>query len=117
MAFAPSDAEGAAVIEGYGPGFFRVAGQVIHGPVLVEGDRARPWGGPGDEAALIALAGAVDVLFFGTGAQPAYPPRGLFDRLAEHGIRAEAMPSAAAARTYNITRSEGRRVACALIPL
>ncbi|MBW7057121.1 Mth938-like domain-containing protein [Paracoccus bogoriensis] len=117
MALSPSDFSGDAIIQGYGPGFFRVAGQVIRGPVLVEGDQGQPWGGLGDEAALLALAGRVDVLFLGTGAQPAYPPRGLFDRLGQAGIRAEAMPSPNAARTYNVTRSEGRRVACALLPL
>lgn len=117
MALSPSDFGGAAIIEGYGPGFFRVAGQVIQGAVLVEGDQGQPWDGLSDEAALLALAGRVDVLFLGTGAQPAYPPRGLFDRLAEAGIRAEAMPSPNAARTYNVTRSEGRRVACALLSL
>lgn len=117
MALSPSDFGGAAIIEGYGPGFFRIAGAVIHGPVLVEGDTGRPWHGLSDEAALIELAGRIDVLFLGTGAQPAYPPRGLIEKLAELGIRAEAMPSANAARTYNVTRSEGRRVACALLPL
>ena len=32
-------------------------------------------------------------------------------------IRVEAMASPTAARTYNVTLSEGRRVACALLPL
>lgn len=117
MAFRSADFEGANTIEGYGPGFFRVAGQVIRGGVLVVGEHAQPWGGLADEAPLLALAGQVDVLFLGTGADPAYPPRDLFARLAAAGVQAEAMPSPQAARTYNVTRSEGRRVACALLPL
>lgn len=117
MALRPTDFEGTNTIEGYGPGFFRVAGEVIRGGVLVVGETATPWGGLADEAPLLALAGQVDVLFLGTGAEAAYAPRDLVARLAALKVHAEAMPSPQAARTYNVTRSEGRRVACALLPL
>ena len=64
-------------IEGYGPGFFRVSGAVIRGGVLVVGETAISWGGLDDQAPLLALAGQVDVLFLGTGANPAYALRDL----------------------------------------
>lgn len=117
MALSPGDFDGTATIEGYGPGFFRVAGQVFRGPVLVEGRQSRNWGGLADHDTLLALAGRVDVLFLGMGADIAHPPAGLVQALAEKGIMTEAMASATAARIYNVTLSEGRRVACALLPL
>ncbi|AGT08064.1 Mth938-like domain-containing protein [Paracoccus aminophilus] len=113
----PADYNGAVPVDGYGPGFFRVAGEVTHGPVLVEADGAHPWGGLDDHATLLALAGRVDVLFLGMGAAIAYPPKALVAALDEVGVAVEPMSTPAAARSYNVTLSEGRRVACALLPI
>lgn len=66
---------------------------------------------------LLDLAGRVDVLFLGMGADIAPPPRDLIAALEAAGIMPEAMNTASAARSYNVTLSEGRRVACALLPL
>ena len=107
----------ATPIDGYGPGFFRVGGQVIEGAVLVTENGARRWGGVGDAEALLALAGAVDVIFVGTGADIAHLPGDLRDRLEGAGLGVEVMNSPAAARTYNVLLSEGRRVAAALLPV
>ena len=113
----PTDFGGAVPVDGYGPGFFRVGGRVVHGPVLVTAGGGAPWGGLEDRAALLALAGQVDVLFLGTGAGAARPPAALIADLEGAGIMVEAMASPTAARIYNVTLSEGRRVACALLPL
>ena len=113
----PTDFEGAVPIDGYGPGFFRVGGVVHHGAVIVAGQGARPWGGLDDIAPLLELAASVDVLFLGMGKDIALPPRALSDALEAVGIMAEPMSSASAARSYNVTLSEGRRVACALLPV
>ena len=102
-------------IEGYGPGFFRVGGEVFHGPILVTAGGVESWGGYGDEAALLALGGAVDVLFIGTGAETAHIPAPLRQRLEAAGLGVEAMNSPAACRTYNVLLAEGRRVAAALL--
>lgn len=117
MAMKPTDFDGAVPVDGYGPGFFRIGGEVIQGPVLVEQGGARSWGGPQDRDSLLALAGRVDVLFLGMGEQIAHPPADLVSALEEVGVMVEAMASPTAARTYNVTLSEGRRVACALLPL
>lgn len=117
MAMQPTDFGGAVPVDGYGPGFFRVGGQVVKGPVLVEQGGAQPWEGLGDEAALLALAGRIDVLFLGMGAEIAHPPAGLVAALEEAGVMVETMASPTAARIYNVTLSEGRRVACALLPV
>ena len=41
----------------------------------------------------------------------------LVSALREAGVAVEPMASPTAARTYNVTVAEGRRVACALLPL
>ena len=113
----PSDFSGAVPVDGYGPGFFRVGGVVHHGAVIVTPGAVRAWGGLDDTDALLALAGSVDVLFLGLGADIAIPPRALIATLEDAGIMTEPMNTPSAARSYNVTLSEGRRVACALIPL
>ena len=109
--------DSAVPLDGYGPGFFRVAGQVIQGPMLVTDQRATTWGGMDDLTALLALAKEIDVLLLGTGADTAHPPRALREALEEVGVGVEAMASPAACRTYNVLVSEGRRIALAALPV
>ncbi|WP_299967300.1 Mth938-like domain-containing protein [uncultured Roseobacter sp.] len=104
-------------VEGYGPGFFRIGGEVLHGPLLTGPTGARGWGGYDDAETLLTLAGEIDVLFVGTGAEIAHLPDALRDALEEAGIGVEVMASPAACRTYNVLLSEGRRIALALIPV
>ena len=104
-------------VEGYGPGFFRIAGQALAAPLIVTADGAGPWGGYDDLERLLAMKGDIDVIFFGTGDEIAYLPRELKEALDEVGIGVEAMNSPAACRTYNVLVSEGRRVAAALLPV
>lgn len=109
--------EGVRPIDGYGPGFWRIGGLLIRGPVLVTATGARSWGGYNDVAPLLALADEIDVLFIGTGKQIAHLPATLRHDLEAAGIGIEAMDSAAAARTYNVVLSEARRIAAALLPV
>jgi len=109
--------DGATPVDGYGPGFFRVAGQVIEGAILVTAVSVRGWQGYGDLDPLLALAGEVDVVFIGTGAETAHAPAALRERLFEAGLGVETMASPAACRTYNVLLSEGRRVALAALPV
>lgn len=104
-------------IDGYGPGFFRVGGTVLRGPVLVTATGAAPWRGYDDTAPLLALTDRVDVLFVGTGRVIAHLPPAFRDILEAAGLGVEAMDSPAAARTYNVLLSEARRVAAALLPV
>ena len=64
-----------------------------------------------------AAAGAVDVLFVGTGRQIAHLPEPFRAALDSAGVGAEVMDSPAAARTYNVLLAEARRVAAALLPV
>ena len=104
-------------IEGYGEGFFRVGGEVFHGPVLTGPSGTVSWGGYDTPEPLLALAGDIDVLFVGTGATISHLPTFLRDALEEAGLGVEVMASPAACRTYNVLLSEGRRIALALIPV
>lgn len=104
-------------VEGYGPGFFRVGGEVRQGPLLMSGAGPQGWSGLEDSATLLALAGQVDVLFVGMGADIAHLPSALRDSLEQAGLGVEVMNSPAACRTYNVLLSEGRRVALAALPV
>lgn len=104
-------------IDGYGPGFFRIGGEVLQGPVMATADSAQSWGGYDDTAILLPLTGQIDVLFVGTGSEMAYLPRDFRAALEEAGIGVETMTSPAACRTFNVLLSEGRRVAAALLPV
>ena len=104
-------------IEGYGPGFFRIGGQRLKGACLISPWGAGPWGGLDDTATPLALAGRIDVLFVGMGADVAHVPATFRAELEQAGLGVEVMASAAACRTYNVLLSEGRRVAVALLPV
>jgi uncharacterized protein len=107
----------AKAVEGYGPGFFRVAGHVLRGACLVTPWDAGPWGGYDDTAAPLTLVGKIDVLFVGTGTEIAHVPSAFREALEGQGVGVEVMSSPAACRTYNVLLGEGRRVAVALIPV
>ena len=104
-------------VDGYGPGFFRVGGEVRHGALLITATGLNTWGGYDDETSLLALAGKVDVVFIGTGAEIAHIPAELRASLEGAGLGVEVMNSPAACRTYNVLLSEGRRVALAVLPV
>lgn len=109
--------DSAKAIEGYGPGFFRVAGHVLRGSCLITPWDAGPWGGYDDSATPLSLAGRIDVLIVGTGAAITHVPHPFRLALEEQGIGVEVMASPTACRTYNVLLGEGRRVAVALLPV
>lgn len=109
--------EDAVPIEGYGPGFFRVGGQVLEGPVVIWKAGARGWGGYDDADTLLGLKHKIDVIFVGTGEKITHIPASLREAMEKAGIGVEPMSTPSACRTYNVLLSEGRRVAAALLPL
>ncbi len=104
-------------VEGYGPGFFRIGGEVVHGPVIAGPMGTMTWGGYDDPQPLIDIAEKIDILFIGTGADISHIPADLRLALEDAGIGIETMASPAASRTYNVLLSEGRRIALAMIPV
>jgi uncharacterized protein len=109
--------DGAVPVDGYGPGFFRVGGALVRGPLLLAGQGPIDWKGPEDVAAIAALAGKVDVIFFGAGAEIAHVPPALRRAAEAMDVGIEPMASPAACRTYNVLLGEGRRVALAALPV
>ncbi|MGQ0609490.1 MAG: Mth938-like domain-containing protein [Paracoccaceae bacterium] len=116
-AFAPLDFDTAPLIDGLGPGFFRLGSQVLRGAVLISPWGARAWGGTSDAATPLTLAGRIDVLILGAGKDIALPPREFCEALESAGIGVDPMSTLSAVRAYNLLLGEGRRVALAALPL
>jgi uncharacterized protein len=116
--------EGSQVINGYGPGLFRIAGVVHEGSVLVLPDQTLPWaitefadiGVDGFEP-ILSASPSMDVLLLGCGPTMMLPPPDLRAALRERGVVLEPMDTGAACRTFNVLLTEGRRAAAALIVL
>lgn len=103
--------------DGYGKGFFRVGGDVVQGPIVLHTAGMTGWGGYTDAASLLTLAGHVDVILVGTGAEIAHVPGDLRAAVEDAGLGLEVMNTPAACRTYNVLVGEGRRVAAAVLPV
>ncbi len=111
------DFDAAAPIDGYGPGFFRIGGQVHQGHALVLPSGTKPWAGLDDYDILAKTAGEIDVLFIGTGPEIRQIPADLRTRLEQANLGIELMATPTACRTYNVLLSEGRRIGAALLAL
>ncbi len=104
-------------VDSYGPGFFRIGGDVIWGPVALLPSGSRCWADLFDCAFSGAELDRIDLAVVGTGAELTPIPERFRDRLRSIGIEIEAMPTPAACRTYNVLLAEGRRVAVFLMPV
>ncbi|MCE3289066.1 MAG: hypothetical protein K0R83_1078 [Caulobacter sp.] len=109
-------------IDSWGGGGFRVAGLWRPGSLLILEDEPQDWPVKSladltlDAFAPVFVAGpAVEFVLLGTGAAQALPPREIREGLRTRGLGLEFMSSEAAARSYNVLASEGRRMAAALI--
>jgi uncharacterized protein len=111
-----------APIEAYGAGGFRF-GEMSHKGSLL----ALPsgiWAWPPRSAAEIDIASLsrvfgekaeIGIFLIGCGTEPVLLPPPLRERLRAEGLSFDVMPTRAAASTYNVLLTEGRRVAAALI--
>jgi len=113
----PGDSQ---IIDAYGPGHFRVSGEVYDGPIIVFPDEVRLW--PISDFLGITIdsfgdmpAKQVEVLLVGTGAKMQLLPSPLKKSLRAVGVGVEVMDTGAACRTYNVLMAEGRHVAAALM--
>ena len=102
--------DGVMPIEGYGPGFFRIGGQVIKGAVLVMPERAGQLGRFGRCRYDYCSRGKGSMwCLSGPAAEMSAVPasfRGLCEAV-QLGV--EPMPTPAACRTYNVLAAEQRR--------
>lgn len=104
-------------IDGYGPAGFRIAGELMPGPLFLRPGGVLKWGGYEDVRTLLASAELVDVLLIGTGPEITPIPDTLRAPLESAGIGVEIMGSGPACRTYNVLLGEGRRIGVALLPV
>lgn len=104
-------------VDGYGPGFFRVAGDIVEGGVLLLPSGLSDWAGYDALGGILDRAREIDVLLVGTGAEIAHLPARMRSRIEAAGIGIEAMATPAACRTYNVLIAEGRRVGAVLLPV
>lgn len=109
-------------LDAFGAGGFRFAGMSHRGSILATPSGIRIWPvarfaqiTPESLQPVLDEAGTIDFLLIGTGADIAFVPAPLRERLREAGITIEGMATGAAARTYNVLVAEDRRVAAALI--
>lgn len=109
-------------VDAWGGGGFRVAGVWRPGSLLILDDVAGDWSPvslsaltPDDFVDVIANRATVEFVLLGTGLSPGLPSRAVRDALKAAGVGLEFMATEAAARTYNVVASEGRRVAAALL--
>jgi uncharacterized protein len=112
----------AAQIEAYGAGGFRFAGMSHRGSILALPDGVWAWplrtAAEIDEASLARVfekKARIDFLLIGSGRDPVLLAEQLRRRLRKEKLSFDAMPTRAAASTYNVLFAEGRRVAAALI--
>lgn len=111
-------------IDGYGANFFHFSGMSHSGSILALPSGIRPWAVTSmtdlDSRALeqiVAEAAEFELLFIGTGQEPAHLKEPLKQILRECGLRFELMPTHAAAATYNVLLAEDRPVGAALIAI
>lgn len=104
-------------VDGYGPGFFRIQGEVHEGPMALMPSGIVAWAGFEDLGPLLDAADDLDVLFVGVGADVTPLPAGVRKTLEAAGIGIELMATPVACRTYNVLLSEGRRIGIAALPV
>lgn len=104
-------------IDGYGPNFFRIGGEVFKGAIAVLPNSCGTWSGYEDASPFVSVSTQLDVVFVGTGSVIAQIPTPFRSALEAAGIGVEIMNSPTACRTYNVLLSEGRRVGLALMPV
>lgn len=114
--------DGQPLVDAYGDGGFRLAGQRFEGSIIVTPLGLYPWAPkslagvtPGSVAPLIEASADFDFLIVGAGEILTRLPDAARQRLESAGLFADLMPTSPACRTYNLMLSENRRVAAAFI--
>ena len=109
------------VISAYKNGEIHLMEEVYTSPVLISaGELAENWTNKSladlnTEDFALAIEWKPEILLFGTGSKLIFPDFQIIRDLREHKISLEVMDTSAAARTFNVLRSEGRHVVAALL--
>jgi uncharacterized protein len=115
---------GKQLIQRYGDGGFRVAGEDFTGSVIVLSDETTAWDVENVDqlsteslTAIFAATPQAEIILIGCGSKFTAPPKQLRTDLKEKGISLEWMDTGAACRTFNVLLTEERSVAAALIAI
>jgi len=115
---------GRQLIQRYGEGGFRIAGDDYSGSVLVLSGSTCAWAVSSvDHLSFESLSPIFDdlsianILLIGCGQKFVPPPHDLRLQLREQGVSLEWMDTGAACRTFNVLLAEERAVAAALIAI
>lgn len=111
---------GRHAIRHYAPGLLLIGDERFTSSLIITPDGYQLWPVTHHEELCAEVLAPVysyqpDVIIVGTGAVQVFPPPERYLPLMQFGIGVELMDSAAAARTYNVLLTEGRRVAAAII--
>jgi uncharacterized protein len=110
------------IIQSYGRGGFRIAGQRYEGSLILHPQRTEPWSvSAGSDISsesltdLIERGSSVEMLLVGCGPRFLAPPKEIAPALRAAGVGLEWMATAAACRTWNLLLADERVVIAALI--
>jgi uncharacterized protein len=123
MAIQPALPADRRVIQGYGPGRFRVNGVEHLGSIIITPAAVIPWSATdatlddARTAEILAAARGAEVLLLGAGPRMVLVPPDRRQALRSAGLVLDVMDTGAACRTYNVLMTEGRLVAAALVAL
>jgi uncharacterized protein len=113
--------DGGNTIVGHEAGMVQVNGERLANSCVVAPDRLiRDWAPASlDELTAEHLADLAalepELVLLGVGERLRFPQRTLLQPLEQRGIGVEVMDTAAACRTYNLLKGDGRRVVAALL--
>ena len=117
----PAIAAGQQLIQSYGDGRFRIAGEIYKGSVLVTRETTARWGVTSvvdiTFENLEAILSEPEILVIGCGISLSPPPPDLRASLRNRNISLEWMATGAACRTFNILLIEERNAVAALIAI
>jgi uncharacterized protein len=118
----PAVPAGRQLIQGYGAGNFRIAGEAHSGSVIILPEITMSWSVTRYEdivaetlSAVAEARDSIEVLLIGCGPRMGMPRADIRDYLKKFGIVPEWMDTGAACRTFNVLLTEDRAVAAALI--
>ena len=121
MDITPLIPQSSKVIQAYGSDGFKVSNDVFDTGVVITSDQVFEWTAkPVTELKRTDFSFLndldIEVLLIGTGQSMVFIDKDLkLFLLTEYGLTAEVMDTGAAARTYNILLSEGRKVCASLL--
>ncbi len=127
MDITPLIRENQQVINSYSDGSFKVRNVSYNYPIIVTPDKTWRWNIDSItdisklEARhftdLIEQSQEIDIVLLGCGADMSFLPAELRLNFKNAGLSVDIMNTGAACRTYNVLMAEGRRLACALLPI